>query len=134
MKPSELGKFAFGLSDLVSGTLVVISIIGIFFGTLIPPMGYVVSAFIPDIGLGTNSLVYLSLFIVFTFFTYKHIRASIVGHIFLLIVPVFFSKGISFIYLAIILIYIFPYLVVVRDLKKHNNTLNKDATDVAPIS
>lgn len=131
MKPSKLGKITFALSDFVSGAILCVSVLGLLLSFIVPLFSYVVMAFLPSYEGGVWGLIYLLLFVFLTYLTFRHHRVSIVGHLLLLVAPAILGYKFSFVYLAIVIVYLVPYIVVYRDIVEHNKSLKSDAASGA---
>lgn len=78
-----------------------LSVFGVFFATLIPPAGLILSSF--NIGLGIWFVVCFGAFLWLTFLTYRHHFYSIFGHFVLLLLSFFMDSGLSYYYFIILL-------------------------------
>jgi hypothetical protein len=126
MNFTTLCKYSFKLSDVVSGGIFVLSIFGFFFSFLLPPLALVVAAITQGISIGAWGLIYVLAFLSLTFLTFRHYFPSVIGHIILVLFPVFIGGSISYLYVIILFIFICPYVIVGLDVSKHNKPFKQD--------
>jgi hypothetical protein len=115
---SNICRNLFQISDVISGGVFGISLLGILLAFIVPPVTLVVTSIIYGLNLGHFGLVFALGFLLFTYLTYKHVALSLLGH-FVLIVSLFiFSIGIPYFYTVLFFIYLMPYIAVYQVAKK----------------
>jgi hypothetical protein len=109
---SSLCRNLFKLSDVISGGVFGVSMLGVLLAFIAPPVTLVVSSIIYSLNLGHFGALFALCFLLFTYLTYKHIVFSLLGHFILIVLLFIFSIGIPYFYTVLFFIYLMPYVVV----------------------
>ena len=115
---SNLCANLFKISDVTSGGVFGISVLGALLAFIVPPVGLVVSAIVYGLNLGHWGVLFSIVFIVCTYLTYRHKMLSLLGHFSLLFLLVVVGDGIPYLYTVLFLIYLMPYIIAYQEAKK----------------
>jgi len=110
----------FKLSDITSGGVFVLASLAVLLSFFVPPVSLILAAIIHGLSLGDWGFLYLVVFIGLNFFTFKHKLRALLGHTVLILLLAVLGSGFSYLYTALFLIYLLPYILVYIEATKHN--------------
>lgn len=124
---SNLCSNLFKVSDVVSGGVFGISILNALLAFIVQPVSLIVTAIVLGLDLGNFGFIFAVAFIFFTYLTFRHKLVSLFGHFFLVLLLALVGSGISYLYTALFLIYLMPYIAIYCEVKKDHKSIKVDA-------
>ena len=124
---SKLCANMFKLSDITSGGVFGLASLAALLSFFVPPVSLVVVAIVHGLTLGSWGYLYFIAFIGLNFLTFKHKLGALLGHVVLILLLAVLGSGFSYLYTALFVIYLLPYILVYIEATKHNKSSNTDA-------
>jgi len=124
---SKLCANMFKLSDVTSGGMFGVASLGAVLSFVVPPIALVMAAIVHSLSLGSAGYLYFIAFVGLNYLTFRHKPVALLGHILLILLLAVLGSGFSYLYTALFLIYLLPYILVYIEATKHNKSSNPDA-------
>lgn len=117
----------FKISDFTSGGVFILACLAAILSFFVPHIMLVIAGTLNGFSLGSYGYLYFIAFIGLNYLTFKHKAYALLGHIILIILLVVLGSGISLLYMALLFIYLLPYVCVYREADKHSMSSKVEA-------
>lgn len=121
----------FKISDCTSGGIFGFAVLVTLLSFFVPHIMLVMAATVNGLSLGDWGYLYLIAFTGLNYLTFRHKVVALIGHVILILLLAVLGRGVSFLYIALLCIYLLPYVFVYREVQKNNKTSKLDAAKQA---